>query len=219
MPISARRGQGLIPRFRWMTIGFMHLRRDVHVGKHPQPIAPAWGFKYKYKMQCRGGGRQPIRPQGFSPASPAPPPPTFPSPNRPTRKAKCGSVRRRISPPGPRGHRGTRLPNGHPKRVFWGGVEGKRKGSGEGAGGARGKLLSSTLSSDRRGPYISSPSPRPHCICISPLKERQPANALEKCRVVIPEDCIQGTLWRLNNLGCPQFHRRFPTPVKINTHP
>ena len=49
--------------------------------------------------QCGGGGRQPIRPQGFSPASPAPPPPSFPSPNRPAGKEEgsfvpfCGIAR------------------------------------------------------------------------------------------------------------------------------
>jgi hypothetical protein len=204
----------------------MHLGRDGHVWKHPQPIASAWGFKYKYKMQCRGGGRQPIRPplrqaqgrQGFSPASPAPPPPSFPSPNRPGQKTKCGSVSPEIGVPRPRERCDMRLPIGRPKRVFWGSVEAKRKGSGEGAGGdfgelsraARGKLL---------GPYIGSPSPRPHCICISSLNERRPANVFEKCGVVIREDCVSPISRRSNNPRHPQLHGSFQTPVKMSTHP
>src|SRR5580700_9683913 len=97
------------------------------------------------QMQCRGGGGQPIRPQGFSPASPAPPPPSFPSPNRPSRKTECGGESRKVGAPRPRGPRDMRLRNCWPARIFLRSVEGKRKGSEEGAGGARGKLL---------GPYV-----------------------------------------------------------------
>lgn len=46
-------------------------------------------------MQCRGGGRNPIRPQAVSPASPATPPPTsgFPSTVRQERKEAANFVR------------------------------------------------------------------------------------------------------------------------------
>ncbi len=85
------------------------------------------------QMQCRGGGGQPIRPQGFSPASPAPPPPSFPSPNRPSPKAECGAVLQEFSACLPREPSGTRLPSG-PRTNFRGEA---LRGRGRGVGRVR----------------------------------------------------------------------------------
>jgi len=134
------RGDEGCGHFLLHPVSFFPFRKNPRqTGRHfSNALAIRRSCKDKRQMQCGGGGIQPIRPQGISPASPAPPPPSFPSPNRPRPKRKCGGLMRKIRVLRRRGRWGTRLPRWWRAHISRGGWRGKGRGVGrvrEGRGG------------------------------------------------------------------------------------